>query len=151
LASVAQFSCLEISVLSHRVRPAEPRRARSCAAVVLVAAVATTACGPFSFLHRRSDGVINVHGAVAGLPSGSSCDLKLLSTNGKTIESLRIAAVFDRSVVVAPAGARRRFEISCEGHPGTFRSRPYKSHDWTQVDLGMIVLTSQGQTTLSRR
>jgi hypothetical protein len=119
--------------------------------VVLVAAVATTSCGPFSFLHRRSDGVINVHGAIAGLPSGASCDLKLLSTNGKTVESLRIAAVFDRSVVVAPAGARRRFEISCAGHPGTFRSRPYKSQDWTQIDLGTIVLTSQGEMTLPRR
>jgi hypothetical protein len=53
--------------------------------------------------------------------------------------------------VVAPAGARRRFEISCEGHPGTFRSRPYKSHDWTRIDLGTIVLSAQSESALARR
>jgi hypothetical protein len=121
------------------------------ASVAFVAAVAAAGCGSLNFLHRPADGVINVQGAVAGLPSGASCDLKLLRSNGRMVESLRIGPVFDRSIVVAPAGARRRFEISCEGHPGTFRSRSYKSHDWTQIDLGTVVLTPQGGANLARR
>jgi hypothetical protein len=141
-----------MSVLSRHAGSAAPSYGRALACLLLgVATAASAGCGALNFLHRPSDGVINVQGAIAGLPSTATCDLKLLQANGRPVDSLRIAPVFDRSVVVAPAGARRRFEISCEGHPGTFRSRPYKSHDWTRIDLGTIVLSAQSESALARR
>ena len=125
-------------------------RRRALLAVMLVA-FGASGCGSLNFLTRRGDGVINVQGEVLGLPSDAPCDLKLLTSNGRTVGSLRISPVFDKSVVVAPAGAKRRFEISCAGYAGSFRSRAYKSRDFAQVDLGTIMLSAQGDTQFSRR
>lgn len=119
-------------------------RVRASATLVIVAVVASAGCGSLNFLRRGPDGILNVQGAIVGLPLGAACELKLLDTRGRTVASHEIAAAFDRSVVVAPGRATRVFEISCAGQQGTFRSRGYKSHGWTQVDLGIIVLTSQG-------
>jgi hypothetical protein len=118
--------------------------------VLALSGILVAGCGPLHF-HRSPDSVINVQGSVFAVSPQARCELKLLSPNGRTIETFAITPVFDRSVVIAPAHAKRVFEVSCAGQRGTFRSRAYKSNGLLEIDLGTIFLTSVGDDLRARR
>ena len=115
----------------------------------LTTIILMTGCALNPF-HRGQESVITVQGAIVGVPRDASCELSVMTTNGKTVETLQIVPKFDRSVTLAPR-ARRAFEISCAGYPGKFRSRAYKGNGWSEVDLGTIFLTATGQEASLRR
>jgi hypothetical protein len=115
----------------------------------LTAVMLLTGCALNPF-HRGQESVITVQGAIVGVPRDAACELSVLTTNGKRVETLHIVPTFDRSVTLAPR-ARRAFEVSCAGYPGKFKSRAYKSSGWTEVDLGTIFLTATGTDVALRR
>ncbi len=133
--------------MSSRSTPSASWAAAAVLGVATVIASPGCALNPF---HRGQDSVITVQGAIVGVRRDASCELKLVTTGGKVVETLRIVPTFDRSVTLAPR-ARRAFEISCDGYPGKFRSRAYKGDGWSEVDLGTIFLTATGQEASLRR
>ena len=69
----------------------------------LTAIILMTGCALNPF-QRGQESVITVQGAIIGVPRDASCELNVVTTDGKRVETLHIVPTFDRSVTLAPRG-----------------------------------------------
>jgi len=87
---------------------------------------------------------VSVRGKVDDVDARATCHLQLYSEKGQPSGQLTMAPDFKRSLVIAPGAHKYYAEVSCEGHPGKFKSGTYELGGGTRaLDFGTIVLTAQ--------
>ena len=109
---------------------------------ILVSCVGCSGCA--GFLHPAAENSVSVQGTVADVNARAVCHLQLYSEHGQPSARLTLSPEFRRSLVIAPGAHKYFLEVSCDGHPGKFKSEMYElGGGFRSVDLGTIVLSAE--------
>ena len=74
----------------------------------------------------------------------TACEVRLFRENGRLIREHSISPKISKGILVDPGRNEYYVEISCNGHPGEYRSNTLVMDDGRKTfDLGPITLTSK--------
>jgi hypothetical protein len=110
--------------------------------VALFSCVGCTGCG--GFLNPAAESSVSLQGKVIDIEPRATCHLQLYGEKGQPRGELTMTPEFKQSLVIAPGAHKYYVEVSCEGHPGKFRSAVYELGGGAKtLNLGTIVLTRE--------